>query len=247
MAVRMTMIVVGADAHHMVMMASLHRAHLALVAQHLLAVFAQLAVHGRIAVHQLGQAIDEGVDDQGMVAQIGGFEEFDAGIFGGGFVGPVIDALDQDAGEQEVGENDDALEAQLHGAFQARIHQRRGDAGIGDLGPAEAHAFPQHAGDLGDIGIGVGIVGAAPHHHQQGLGALHLGFSGGFGFFDTLGGSAQKLQVHRQLAAIFDLKLGVFAGVAVDFPRQIVLHMAGGEQHGRQGENAGGAPIFQLV
>src|SRR5436853_3162453 len=35
------------------------------------------------------------------------------------------------------------------------------------LGPTEPHALPQHARDLGDVGIGVGVVGAAADRSEE--------------------------------------------------------------------------------
>ena len=92
------------------------------------------------------------------------------GYFALRLVGGVVDALHQHAGEQEIREHHDAAVAELDRVIERRGDQREGDAGIGDLAPAEAHAFPQHAHDLGDVGVGVGIGGAAADDQQQRLG-----------------------------------------------------------------------------
>ena len=57
--------------------------------------------------------------------------------------------------------------AEPRGAVERRLDQRRGDAAERHLGPAEAHALPQHARELGDVGIGVGVVGAAADDEEQ--------------------------------------------------------------------------------
>src|SRR5436190_5258651 len=95
------MIVVGADAADMVVMPGLGSADLGLVADHLLSVFAELAVHPVVADQDLLDALDEGVQHQWMVVEIPGLEEFDSRMAGGHLVGLAIDALHQDAGEEE--------------------------------------------------------------------------------------------------------------------------------------------------
>jgi hypothetical protein len=104
-----------------------------------------------------------------VVVEIGRLDELDVGQARGDPVRRVVDALDQDAGEEEIGEHDDAAETEPGGVFQRRLDQRKGDAGIGGLGPAEAEALPQHAGDLGDVGVGVGVGRAAADDDEQGL------------------------------------------------------------------------------
>src|SRR5687767_8308755 len=111
----MVVVGIGADAADMMVVAGLRRADLGLVADHLLAIFAEPAVHAVVADQELLDALDEGVEDQRVVVEIVGLEELDLRMTGGDLVGLAIDALDQDAGEQEVREHDDAAEAELHG------------------------------------------------------------------------------------------------------------------------------------
>ena len=114
------------------------------------------------------------VDHLRMVVEIGRLDELDLGMARRHRVGRIIDALHQNAGEQEIREDDDAPIAEPRRMFERRLDQRKGDAGIGRLGPAEAKAFPQQARDLGDIGIGVGIGGAAADDDQQRLVLRHV-------------------------------------------------------------------------
>src|SRR3546814_8215731 len=72
-------------------------------------------------------------------------------------IGVVVDALHQDAGEEEIGEHDEALVAEPRRMLEPGLDQRKGDAGVAGLAPAEAEALPQQAHDLGDVGIGVGV------------------------------------------------------------------------------------------
>jgi len=84
-------------------------------------------------------------------------------------VGVFVDALHQDAGEKEIREDDDAPITQARRMLQPRLDQRKGHAGIAGFAPAEAETFPEHAHDLGHVGIGIRVGGAAADHHQQGL------------------------------------------------------------------------------
>ncbi len=45
--------------------------------------------------------------------------------------------------------------------FEARLDQRERHARIAGFPPAEAHAFPEHPHDLGNVGIGIRIGRAA--------------------------------------------------------------------------------------
>ena len=81
-------------------------------AQHLLAIFAHGAVHEVLADQHFADAVEEGVDDQRVVVEIGSVEDFDVRIFRLRLVGGVVDALHEHAGEQEIREDDDAAVAE---------------------------------------------------------------------------------------------------------------------------------------
>ena len=119
-------------------------------------------------------------------------------------IGRVVDALHQDAGEEEIGEHDDAAEAEPRRLLQRRLDQREGDAGIGGLGPAEAKALPEHARDLGDVGIGVGIGGAAADDDEQRLVRAASPSRGVERLADARAGGADHARVEAELAAVFD-------------------------------------------
>ena len=117
---------------------------------------------------------------------------------------------------------------------QARFHQGKGDAGVHGLPPAEAHALHQHAGDLGHVGVGVGIGRAPAHHHQQGVvqgdGSLLVGLLEGVA---NAGPSRlDHLQIHPQLPAVIHPQASL-GGVGVEYGGDVVLGVAGGEQHRR--------------
>ena len=78
-----------------------------------------------------------------MVVEVGRLHELDVAVPGRDPLGVFVDALHQDAGEEEIGKHHDAPVAQLGGVFQAGFDQGKGDAGIAGLAPAETEAFPQ--------------------------------------------------------------------------------------------------------
>ena len=106
------------------------------------------------------------------------------------------------------------------------VDARMGDAAEGDFGPAEAHAFPQHPRDFGDVGIGVGVVGAASDDDEQRLVAGVRRRRR-----DAVGGGVQQLRVDRQIAAKPHIDPRIVGDEAVHLPRQVVLDVAGREQH----------------
>ena len=180
---------------------------LVLEPQNLRPVFAHGAVHVVVAFQNFTHPVGEGGDHLGMVVQIAGLDKLDIRMRRRNLVGEAVDAVDQDTAEKEIGENDDALEAKARHMLKAWLDQREGHAGISDLGPAEAHAFPQHAGNLRDVGVGVRIGSAAPDHDKTGIravdGAVFLvGHLDGGG--DPVTGRLQHLQIDRKLAAILD-------------------------------------------
>src|SRR3546814_10989667 len=95
----------GADAFDVVVVALLGEADLGLEAQHLLAILAELAVRQVLAVEDLLHALGKGVQHGGVVVQIARLHELDHRVAGGDDIGVVVDALHQDAGEEEIGEH----------------------------------------------------------------------------------------------------------------------------------------------
>jgi len=105
----------GANTFDMVVMAFLRRALLRLEAKHLLTILAQLAIHQRFANKNFVDPIRERIEHEFMVVQITGFDKFDPRVAFGDHVRVVIDALHQDAGEQEVRKHDDAPKTKARG------------------------------------------------------------------------------------------------------------------------------------
>ena len=69
----MTVIAVGADATDMVVVANLRGPLSVLIADDLLAVFTELAVHQVVTDEHFVDSFQEGIDDQRVVAEIVGF------------------------------------------------------------------------------------------------------------------------------------------------------------------------------
>ena len=114
----------GPDAFDVVVMAFLLKADFGFEAEHLFAVLAHLAIHVAGAFQDLGYPIGEGFQNKRMVVQVAGLDELDTRIFRRDRVGMVVDPLDQDAGEQEVGEHDDAPVSLLRRVLKGGGDQR---------------------------------------------------------------------------------------------------------------------------
>ena len=225
----------GAGLHqtlHVMVVALLGCPHLRFKPQHLGAVLAQGAVHLRLTPHHLLHPLQEGVDHQGVVPQVGGLEKLHLGVVGRHQLGVLTDAAHQHPGEQEIGEHHDALEAQAHHMAQPRLHQREGHPRIHGFAPAETEALHQHPRHLGHIGVGIRVGGAAPHHHQQGVAQ---GYSGGSPIqrrLDAGAGGQDHAAVDPQLAAVINAQPRL-SRIGVEHRGDVVLGVAGGEQHAR--------------
>ena len=104
-------------------------------------VFAHIAIHGVVVGQDLSYPLGECLDHLWVVVEVTGLDEIDLRERFGDQIREAVYAVDQDAGEEEIGENDNPLEAQFGDMFQARLHQREGDAGIADLAPSHVRAF----------------------------------------------------------------------------------------------------------
>ena len=233
----------------MVMVAFLRETNLVLEAQHLRPVFAERAVHIVVTTENFAHPVGECGDDLGMIIQISRFHEFGCGMRRSNLVGKAVDPIDQNPRKQEIGEHDHALEAKLHDMFKTWLDKREGHTGIADLGPAETHPFPQHAGNLGNVRIGIGVGGAAPDHDKTGIGPINramFGIGGRNGLGNAVSGRLQHLQIDRQLAPILDGDT-MLGGIGVQDRRDIILRMTGGKQHARHGKNVIDALLAKLV
>ena len=181
--------------------------------------------------------LDEGLEDQRVIAQIACLDELD---LRDGAPRPasvcVVDPPHQHAGEQEIRKDHDTAKAEADRALERAVDARLGDAAEADLGPAEAHALPEHAGDLGDVAVGIRVGGAAADDREQRLLARHVAAGPGERRLDPVARRAQELGVDAEIAAEADPQ-PVLGGVAVQHRGYVVLDVAGGEQHARHGEH----------
>ena len=230
----------------MVMMTFLHRADLGFEAQHLRAVLAHAAGGRDRLAHEFGHALGKGVHHLRVVAEIRRLDDLKLGVRLGHLIGEAIDAVDQDAREQEIREHHDAAVAQPRHVWETGLDQREGDAGIAGLAPAEAHPLPQETRDLRHVAVGVGIARPAPDHHEAGFVHRHVRGVGVERALDAIGGGRDHARIDPQLAAIDDLDV-VLGGIGVEHGRDVVLGVHRGKEHAGHSEDAGATLLAQPV
>src|SRR5919106_2218600 len=242
----MVMTGVGADALDGGLMALLRHADRRLVADDLLAVLAKQAVHVDVAGSDSLNALNERVEHQRMVIEIAGLDELDLGMPGGHLVGLGVDAADQDTREQEVRKHDDPAKAQPGRTVEQGIHARMSDAAVADLNPTEARALPQHARNLGDVAVGVRIGGATTDHGEQGVLARHRPGRARERSLYSFEGGAQQLGIDAEVAPELH-RHAVLGGVGIEHRGNVVLDVAGREQHAGHREHVVDAARAQPV
>src|SRR5689334_7377838 len=123
---------------HVMVMSLLRRAYRVIVPNNARAILAELAIHCRRAGFALVDAIEKGLDDLRVVAQVAGLGEGDLRETGGGGIGLAVDALDQNTGEQEIRKHDDAAEPEQRRTVERRPDKRMRHPAERRLGPPEA-------------------------------------------------------------------------------------------------------------
>ena len=114
MVTQVTILDIAARGRHtlpldMMVMAFLRQANLILKTQHLRAIFAHGAVHVVAAIQDFTHPVSKGGNHFRMIIQIACLENLDIWMCICHFVGKPVDAVDQNAREQEVRENDNRL------------------------------------------------------------------------------------------------------------------------------------------
>ena len=132
----------GADALDVMVVARLREPDLVLEAEELDAILAELAVHVAGALEDLLDARGEAVEHQRMVVEVGRLDELDLGMARRHEVGVLIDALHENAGEKEIGKDDDAPVAEPRGVLERRLDQREGDAASRPSRPSRSRSLP---------------------------------------------------------------------------------------------------------
>ena len=105
--VMMVMSGTGSDSFNMMVMTLLRKAHFTFKSQHLLPVFAELAIHQVPSFEDFIYTFRKGIQNQRMIIEVGGVDEFNLRMPLGNKIGMIIDSLNKDSGEQKIGKNHD--------------------------------------------------------------------------------------------------------------------------------------------
>ena len=105
--VMMVMSGTGSDSFNMMMMTLLRKAHFTFKSKHLLPVFAELAIHQVPSFEDFVYTFRKGIQNQRMIIEVGGLDEFNLRMHLGDKIGMIIDSLNEDSGEQKIGKNHD--------------------------------------------------------------------------------------------------------------------------------------------
>ena len=103
--VMMVMSGTGSDSFNMMMMTLLRKAHFTFKSQHLLPVFAELAIHQVPSFEDFIYTFRKGIQNQRMIIEVGGLDEFNLRMLLGDKIGGIIDSLNEDSREQKIGKN----------------------------------------------------------------------------------------------------------------------------------------------
>ena len=105
--VMMVMSGTGSDSFNMMMMTLLRKAYFTFKSQHLFPVFAELAIHQVPSFEDFIYTFRKGIQNQRMVIEVGGLNEFNLRMPLGDKIGVIIDSLNEDSSEQKIGKNHD--------------------------------------------------------------------------------------------------------------------------------------------
>ena len=108
--VMMVMSGTGSDSLNMMVMTLLRKTHFTFKSQHLLPVFAELAIHQVPSFEDFIYTFRKGIQNQWMIIEVGGLDEFNLRMPLGDKIGVIIDSLNEDSGEQKIGKNHDPFE-----------------------------------------------------------------------------------------------------------------------------------------
>ena len=97
--VMMVMPGTGSDSFNMMMMTLLRKAHFTFKSQHLLPVFAELAIHQVPTFEDFIYTFRKGIQNQWMIIEVGGLDEFNLRMPLGDKIGMIINSLNEDSGE----------------------------------------------------------------------------------------------------------------------------------------------------
>ncbi len=188
---------------------------------------ADVAVHPYVSAYGLMVTLHEQVHYLFVRPEVAGVGDGDPGVFGGELLAPMSDAFFEDAGEEEVGEDGDPPDAQLLEAFQPLGDVRRGHANVRGLHHRVRAPLVEEARDLGEVGVGVGVRGAATDDEDGSLVFLLLGDGGG----DPLVHKGEELGPDAESPAVLEANVRTAHLLAHKGGGDVVLGVAGGEEH----------------
>ena len=105
--VMMVMSGTGSDSLNMMMMTLLRKAHFTFKSQHLLPVFAELAIHQVPSFEDFIYTFLKGIQNQWMIIEVGGLDEFNLRMPLGDKIGVIINSLNEDSSKQKIRKNHD--------------------------------------------------------------------------------------------------------------------------------------------
>ena len=97
----------SSDSFNMMVMTLLRKAHFTFKSQHLFPVFAELAIHHVPSFEDFIYTFCKGIQNQRMIIEVGGLDEFNLRMPLGDKIGVIINSLNEDSGEQKIGKNHD--------------------------------------------------------------------------------------------------------------------------------------------
>ena len=230
-AVGVTERAAGADAFHMVMMAFLRLADIRFESENLFPVLAHLAVHQVLAGKNLANAFREGLDHCWVIIEIGRLDERNFRMAFANGIRCHVNPLDENAGEKEIGKDDDPAVSEFCRMLQGRFNQRERHARIGRFGPAETESFPQHAGDLCDIRVCIRIRCPTSDDNKKCLVQRHIVACGIERCLNPVASCADHFRVNTEFPSIFDRQSIMGRLIGVEDGGYVVLGMSGGKQH----------------
>ena len=176
-------------------------------------------------------------------------ETASSGRAGGPGRRPLADAVDQDAAEQQERHDGDGVGAQQAGPLQGVLDAGPGHGHERGLDATQAPAVLQQAGELHEVGAGVGVGGAPTDEHD--CGSVRVWVVGVGQPFEGGAGSVLGDVEHRRVEADVAGQPEADPRVAGPRPGQdggsVVLEVAGAEEDVRDRDHVGGTVGDQAV
>src|SRR5918998_3158211 len=191
------------------------------------AVDADVAVHPDVALEGLAVTLQHQVRHPRVGPEVAGVAHLDPGVLCRETPALLADALFEDAGEEEVGEDGDAPEAEPPAPVQRLRDARGGEAHEGGLDERVGAALEEEAGHLREVAVRVRVRGATADDEDRRLFSLGLRYHG----TDALVHEGEELGADAQGAAVVETEVGVGQPLAHQGCRDVVLGVARRQEH----------------